>query len=107
MISAISGIIWSRFAKAEIPLKFSKNVVITNWNGERVLLRIVVVPNRPIAKLTLSGSAILKVPGLNYMKAFPLNFVRATNPLFKMPGTWMHVIDKKQARCTKSAQKVC
>ena len=96
VISAISGIIWSRFAKAKIPLKFSKNAVITNWNGERVLmLRIAgMFPNRPIAKLTLTGSAILKVPGLNYMKAFPLNFVRDTNPLFKMPGTWMHVIDK-------------
>ena len=30
IISAISGIIWSRFAKPDIPLRFSNNLVVTN-----------------------------------------------------------------------------
>ena len=36
IISAISGIIWSRFCKTyDIPLRFSNNLVVTNWNGEK------------------------------------------------------------------------
>eukprot|EP00943_MAST-04B_sp_MAST-4B-sp1_P008267 g8267.t1 len=95
IISAISGIIWSRFAKAEIRLRFSDNVVVTNWNGEKILMiRIAgLFPSKPILKLNLTGSAVLKKPGVGYMKTYPLKFVRQTNPIFKLPGTWMHVID--------------
>ena len=95
IISAISGIIWSRFAKPDIPLRFSNNLVVTNWNGERVLMiRLAgLFPSRPIMKLALTGNVVLKKPGFNYFKSYPLKFVRDTNPIFKLPGTWMHVID--------------
>ena len=95
-ISTLSGITWSRFAKAQSRMIFSKHVVITSWNGERVLLVRVagLFRAKPITECSLTGSAILKKPGVGYMKSYDLQFVRATNPIFNIPGTFMHIIDE-------------
>ena len=95
-ISTLSGITWSRFAKAQSRMIFSKQVVITSWNGERVLLVRVagLFRAKPITECSLTGSAVLKKPDLGYMKSFDLQFIRATNPIFNIPGTFMHIINE-------------
>ena len=95
-ISTMSGVIWSRFAKPKVRITFAKNVVITMWNGERVLMvRLAgLFRGKPITECNLRGSAILKVPDGGGYKNHELKFVRDTNPIFNIPATFMHVIDE-------------
>lgn len=95
-ISTMSGIVWSRFAKPKVRILFAKNVVVTMWNGERVLMiRLAgLFRSKPITECTIDGSALLNVTGGNCRKNNILKFVRKTNPIFNLPGTFMHVIDE-------------
>ena len=100
VLSMLSGVIWSKFTTSNGALVAISNViVITKFQGKRALMfRMAGLwRHHPISTATVT--AMVYIPHKNdadgqvRVVAKPLKLVRSYNPLFLLPGTFVHIME--------------
>ena len=100
VLSMLSGVIWSKFTTSNGALvAISKVIVITKFQGKRALMFRMAGLWRHHPITTATVTAMVYVPHRNdadgqvHMVSKPLKFVRSFNPLFILPGTFVHIME--------------
>ena len=97
-IAVATGVIFARVSRPTARVMFSKNALITNYDGDRVLMFRAANEraNRVLeAEVTVSVTRDLRTREGKTMRRFDqLNLVRSRSPLFALTWTVLHIIDE-------------
>lgn len=95
--ATITGLIFARFARPRDGFVFSRYAVIGEWEGRRALMvRLSTVRVRAVADVTAQISWLQKQEqpdGRVFRRLIELPLVRATNPMFALSWTLVHLLD--------------
>jgi inward rectifier potassium channel len=112
LLEMSSGLIWSKFTKTSGALvASSEHAVVTKFHGQRALMfRMVGLWRyRPITTARIQAMAYLpwydkKTGEMRGIRGHALKFVRAFNPLFVLPATFIHIMDDEDSPLHQMSQ---
>ena len=104
VLSMLSGVIWSKYTSSMGALvAISKVMVVTKFEGKRALMfRMAGLwRHHPITSASVNAMVYVQtinpVDGQKSISGQKLKFVRHFNPLFVLPGTFIHIMEDEDS----------
>ena len=93
-----TGIVFAKFGRPRANMSFSKNVLISPYDGRRSLyFRVANIRGNDVAEATISIAALkghVTAEGHSLRRLYELELVRANSPMFRLSWLVVHVIDE-------------
>lgn len=109
-VGLMSGLFFSRFSKPSARVTHSKFALITNYNGNRVLMfRMANARMNQIIEANVSVMIIqdtISPEGVHLRKLTDLPVIRSRTPAFAMSWTVIHIIDEKSPLYQKTLEQL-
>ena len=99
MVAIMTGVFFAKLSKPHAKIRFSKNILLSNFNGERTLcFRIGNMRGNDIVEAKINVSALINEvtsEGEKIRRIYNLRLRRSETPFFKLSWSIFHKIDEE------------
>ena len=109
-VALTTGLVFAKFSKPEAKLIFSKNLLLTNFDGQKVLMfRVANARTNNIISANIELHYIyptVTAEGIRLVRFAPLKLIKSYSPVFSLSWSVFHPIDQDSPFFNKTADEI-